>query len=263
MNPRRLATLILVALFAVSLRAADLNVFAAASLSDALKEIAGTYERASGDKLHFNLGASSTLALQIKQGAPADLFFSADEAKMDDLAAAGLIVTDTRRSLLSNTLVIVVNADADAAITAPADLAKPAVGRIALAEPQTVPAGIYARQYLQKVGLWDKLTGKMIPTENVRACLAAVESGNADAGIVYVTDARISKKVKIAYAISVADGPRISYPVAEVKGSKQAEAARRFIAFLAAPEARAVFAKYGFLPATADSLSGGSSGFLP
>ena len=249
MNIRRLFTVVFTALLALSLRAADLNVFAAASLSDALKEIAKSYEPASGDKLRYNFAASSALARQIKEGAPADLFFSADEAKMDDLAKGGLIAADTRLSLLSNTLVIVVNAEGGAAVSAPADLAKPAIGRIALAEPQTVPAGIYAKEYLQKADLWKKIIDKVVPTENVRACLAAVEAGNADAGIVYKTDALISKKVKVAYEVRVAEGPKISYPLAVVTDSKNAEAARKFAVYLASPEARAVFSKYGFLPA--------------
>ena len=246
---RPLFTVLLSALFALSVHAADLNVLAAASLSEALKEIAKTYEPASGDKLVLNLAASSTLARQIKEGAPADVFFSADEAKMDDLAQAGLLATGSRLSLLSNTLVIVVGTEGGAVITTPADLTKPTVGRIALAEPQTVPAGIYAKEYLQKTELWKKIIDKIVPTENVRACLAAVESGNVDAGIVYKTDALISKKVKVAYEVAIAEGPKISYPLAVLKDSKHAEAARRFATYLASAEARAVFAKYGFLPA--------------
>ena len=241
--------LCLVFLASFAARATELNIYAAASLAEALGEIAKSYEPASGDKLRFNLGASSALALQIKNGAPADVFLSADEAKMDDLAKAGLIAADTRRSLLSNTLVIVVHADHGAAVATPADLAAPSLGRIALAEPQTVPAGVYAKQWLQKAGLWKKVTDKVVPTENVRACLAAVEAGNADAGIVYKTDALISKKVRIAYEVGVADGPKISYPLAVVKDAKQPEAARQFAAYLAGPEARTVFVKYGFLPA--------------
>ena len=240
---------VLVLRLGCALPAAELNVLAAASLSEALKEIAKTYEPASGDKLLFNLAASSTLARQIKEGAPADVLFSADEAKMDDLAKAGLIVVDSRMSLLSNTLVIVINAERGVAIALPADLTKPAVGWVALAEPQTVPAGIYAKEYLQKTGLWGKIIDKIVPTENVRACLAAVESGNADAGIVYKTDALISKKVRIAYEVAVAEGPKISYPLAVMKGSKNAEAAQRFATYLASVEARAIFVKYGFLPA--------------
>ena len=246
---RRLLAFFAVVLLACTTRAADLNVFAAASLADALKEIAKSYGKASGDNLRFNLAASSALALQIKQGAPADVFFSADETKMDDLAKTGLIVPDTRVSLLSNTLVIVVNAMGGAPVTVPADLTKPAIGRVALAEPQTVPAGIYAKEWLQATGLWKKIIDKIVPTENVRACLAAVEAGNADAGIVYKTDALISKKVKVAYEVTVAEGPRISYPLAVVKESKNDAAARKFTTYLASSEARAIFAKYGFLPA--------------
>ncbi len=235
--------------FSTAARAADLQVFAAASLADALREIAQTYETASGDTLVLNLAASSTLARQIREGAPADLFFSADEAKMDELAKAGLIRSDTRRTLLGNTLVVVTRADSTAGFAAPADLAKPALGRLALAEPRTVPAGIYAREWLHAAGLWAGLADKVVPTENVRACLAAVESGNVDAGIVYKTDALISKKVKIAFEVPAADGPVIRYPLAVPKDASHAEAARRLVVYLASPEAMSVFAKYGFLSA--------------
>ncbi len=246
MNIRRLSALLLAAALALSARAAELNVFAAASLSDALKEIAAKYEPTSGDKLKLNLAASSVLARQIKEGAPADVFFSADEAKMDDLAKAGLIVAASRHSLLSNTLVVVVPADSKLALHGAGDLAEPAVAKLALAEPGTVPAGVYAKAYLQKLGLWDKISPKVIATENVRACLAAVESANVDAGIVYKTDALISKKVHVAVEISAAEGPKISYPLALVKDTKQAEAAAKFAAYLASSEAKAVFEKYGF-----------------
>lgn len=249
MNLRRLVLFSFFAALVLPLRAVDLNVFAAASLSDALKELAPAYEAKSGDKQRFNLGASSTLARQIKEGAPADVFFSADEAKMDDLAKAGLIAPDTRVTLLSNTLVIVTSAENGAKITTPADLATDAVKLFALAEPQSVPAGIYAREYLQRIGLWDKVGGKIVPTENVRAALTVIEIGNADAAIVYRTDALISKKVRIAYVVPAADGPKIAYPLAVTKESKNADAARKFAAFLASPAARAVFEKYGFLPA--------------
>jgi molybdate transport system substrate-binding protein len=240
---------LLAALCALSLRAVDLNIYAAASLSDALREIAKAYEPASGDKLVFNLAASSALALQIKNGAPADVFFSADEAKMDDLAKAGFVADDTRRSLLSNTLVIVINATEGAPVSAPADLVAPAIRRLALAETKTVPAGVYAQAWLDQTGLWDKVAARVVPTENVRACLAAVEAGNADAGIVYKTDALISKKVKIAYEVPAATGPKISYPLAVMKDAKHADAARTFAAYLGGPEAGAVFRQFGFLPA--------------
>jgi molybdate transport system substrate-binding protein len=172
-------------IIATDISAAELTVHAAASLTEAMQEIGAAYEKQSGDKLQFNFGASSMLARQIEEGAPADLFFSADEAKMDALEKKDLLLPGTRRSLLSNLLVIVVPADASAAPKSAADLAKPEFKKLALAEPQTVPAGIYAREYLQKIGLWDAVKEKVVPTENVRAALAAVESANVDAGIVY------------------------------------------------------------------------------
>lgn len=244
----RLALLAIVAP-AATVRAADVTVFAAASLTDVLRAIAHDYEAATGDTVRFNFAGSSTLVVQLKQGAPADLFFSADGAKMDALAAAGLIVPATRRTLLSNTLVIVVATDSRLAISSPADLAAPAITRLALAEPHTVPAGIYAKEWLQKKGLWDQLAARVIPTENVRACLAAVASGNVDAGIVYKTDAMISRQARVAYEVPRAEGPSIAYPIAVLKAAPQPAAARRFAEWLAGPAARAAFVKYGFLPA--------------
>ena len=232
-------------LLALPARAEELHVFAAASLTDALKEIAPEYEKATGDKLVLNLGASSTLARQIQEGAPADLFLSADEEKMDGLEKRKLLLAGTRRSVLSNTLAVVVPSDSTLRISGPADLAS--VRALALAEPQTVPAGIYAKEYLKRKGLWSRVIDRVIPTENVRAALAAVESGNADAGIVYKTDAGISKKVKIAYEVPRAEAPEISYPFAVLADSKRQEAARRLLDWLTSPPALAVFRKYGFL----------------
>ena len=228
-------------------RADELNIYAAASLTDALKEISVDYEKQTGDKLVFNLGASSTLARQIQEGAPADVFFSADEEKMDALEKKGLLLAGTRKSLLSNSLVIIVPTDASRQLNSALDLTNTAISRIAIAEPNSVPAGIYARQYLSKLGLWDKVVDKCVPTENVRAALAAVESGNADAGIVYKTDARISKKVLVAYEARVAEGQKISYPVAVLKDSKHADDAKQFITHLGSDAALHVFRKYGFL----------------
>jgi len=227
--------------------AAELTVHAAASLTDAMKEIGATYEKESGDKIQFNFGASSTLERQIEQGAPADLFLSADEAKMDALEKKDLLLTGTRRDLLSNLLVIVAATDASVVPKSASDLTKPEFKKIALGEPQTVPAGIYAREYLQKLGLWDALKEKVVPTESVRAALAAVESGNVEAGFVYKTDSLISKKVKIAVEIPAAEGPKISYPMAVLKSSQQLEHAKKFEEYLAGPAARQVFEKFGFI----------------
>lgn len=232
-------------LLAMPASAAELRVFAAASLTDALKEIAPEYEKATGEKLVLNLGGSSTLARQIQEGAPADLFLSADEEKMNGLEKRKLLLPGTRRSVLSNTLVVVVPADSNLKISGPADLV--AVRALALAEPQTVPAGIYAKEYLKSKGLWNKVIDRVIPTENVRAALAAVESGNVDAGIVYKTDAGISKKVKIAYEVPRAEAPRISYPFAVLAASERRDAARKLLDFLHSPSALAVFRRHGFL----------------
>ena len=227
-------------------RAAELTVHAAASLTDAMHELAPMYEKASGDKLVFNFGASSALARQIQEGAPADVFFSADEAKMDTLEKAGLLLPGTRESLLGNTLVIVVPADSALKIDGAAALAGPEIKKIAIAEPASVPAGVYSKEYLTRLGLWEKILPKVVPTESVRAALAAVESGNVEAGTVYKTDAGISRKVKIAYEIPAGEGPKITYPAAAVKESKNPAAARKLLSFLGSGEARAVFKKYGF-----------------
>lgn len=227
------------------LRAEDVHVFAAVSLTDALKEMAPAYEKSSGDKLVFNLGGSNMLARLIREGAPADVFLSADEVQMDGLGKAGLLLPGSRRTLLSNTLVIVVASEYGAKIASPRDLLS--IRSLALAEPKSVPAGVYARQYLEKLGLWPALAGRVIPTENVRACLAAVEAGNADAGIVYATDALISKKVRVAWSVPAADGPDISYPVAIPRDAPHAAAAKRFEEYLGSAPARTVFVRYGFI----------------
>jgi len=231
----------------VGVSAATINVFAAASLTESLKVIAAAFEKQADDKVVFNFGASSFLARQIEEGAPADVFFSADEARMDGLEKKGLIVTDTRKRRLSNSLVIVVAAERGAAIKAPTDLASDKVKWLALAEPRTVPAGIYAREYLLKQSLWPAVEAKVVPTENVRAALAAVEAGNAEAGIVYKTDAVMSKKVKVAYEVPAGDNPPISYPMAVVKDTKQLAAARQFLKYLDSDEASHVFEKFGFI----------------
>lgn len=227
--------------------AATIQVFAAASLSDSLKAIAAGYEKQTGDRIAFNFGASGLLARQIEEGAPADIFFSADEARMDSLDNKGLILKNTRQSRLGNSLVIVIAADSDLPIRSANDFTNATVKRIALADPKTVPAGIYAREYLEKIQLWTAVKPKIIPTDNVRAALAAVESGNVEAGMVYKTDAGISRKVKIAWDVPVGETPGISYPMAVVKDSREPDAARGFLKHLASDEAGRVFVKFGFI----------------
>ncbi len=246
--PRALRlSLLMLATSAVLLRADEVEVFAAASLTDALNQIASDYAKAGGDKIIFNFAASGTLDLQIKAGAPADIFFSADEPKMDDVAKLGLIAKDTRKDLLSNSLVIVVPTDSTQTLASATQLADPKFQKIALGQTQIVPAGIYAKQYLQKIGIWTQIEPRVIPSESVRAALAAVETGNVDAGIVYKTDALHSKKVKIAYEVPVADGPAITYPVALIQGSKHAASAQKFLDYLSQPASLKTFEKYGFI----------------
>lgn len=219
------------------LAAATIYVHAAASLTDAMREAGAEFERRTKAQVVFNFGASSILERQIEQGAPADVFVSADEAKVDALAKQRLV--RSRADLLTNSLVVVVPNDAPVKMTRARDLQR--FARIAIAQPDSVPAGIYAKSWLEREKLWIALQPKLIPTENVRATLAAVEAGNADAGIVYRTDAQISKRVRVAW--SVVNGPRIVYPVAVLSDER---AARDFVTFLRGAEGRKIFAKYGF-----------------
>jgi molybdate transport system substrate-binding protein len=238
---RRILALLLLT---IPLRAAEIRVLAAASLTDALGELSATYERRTGDRVILQFGASSLLARQIEAGAPADLFLSADEEKMNLLEQQGEIDSATRVSVLSNRLVIVV-ADGKA-LTHPRQLTDRAITSIALAEPSSVPAGIYAKAYLQKLGIWKAVAGKVIPTENVRAALGAVRSGNADAAIVYRSDVMTEKNVRVAYEVPRTDSPHISYPVAVLRHAEHPAAARRFLGWLCSKEAAAVFARLGF-----------------
>jgi len=220
-------------------------VFAAASLTEALQEIRPRFEAVSADRLVFNFGASSDLARQIKAGAPADVFFSADVAQMDGLEREGLVRRRDRVDVLSNVLVAIVPLKPKLAIHAPRDLL--AVERLALASPESVPAGVYARKYLESIGLWQDLEGKVVPTLDVRASLAAVEAEHADAGIVYRTDATISKRVRVAFEVPREKGPAIVYPLAPIAGSKNAEAAAALVRHLIGPEAIAVYKRFGFI----------------
>jgi molybdate transport system substrate-binding protein len=232
--------------------AAEIMVFAAASLTDALQVIARDYEKESGDKVLFNFAASSILARQIQEGARADLFFSADEEKMDQLQKRGLIRGESRRTLLSNRLVVVVGNESSFLPSKPQDLTK--AKRLAVAEPSTVPAGIYARRYLEKEKVWEQVS--ILPTENVRGALAAVESGNAEAAIVYKTDAAISRKVKVAYEVPTDPKVKIAYPIAVLKEGKQPAAAEHFLGYLQGAKAGNIFKRHGFIVREAENGGG-------
>jgi molybdate transport system substrate-binding protein len=230
-----------------SARADDILVSAAASLTDVLKEISNGYQSKSKHRVKFNFGPSSGLARQIEEGAPADMFFSADLPQMDTLYKNGRLEPGTRKNLLSNQLVIIVPADSNLTISSSKDLVKAEVKRIALAEPTTVPVGVYTSKYLTDEGLWDKVKPKVVPVQDVRATTASVEAGNVEAGFVYKTDAAGSRKVKIAYEVPINKGPKITYPVAIVKESKRKDAARNFMNYVQSPAAKDAFKKYGFV----------------
>ena len=225
----------------------EILVSAAASLTDVLKEISSGYQAKSKHTVKFNFGPSSGLARQIEEGAPADLFFSADLPQMDTLDKNGRLEPGTRKNLLSNQLVIIVPADSKFVLSSPKDLLKADVKKIALAEPSSVPVGVYTSKYLTDEGLWNQVKPKVVPVQDVRATLAAVESGNVEAGFVYKTDAAVSKKVKIVYEVPIDKGPKITYPVAIVKESKRKDAARDFMNYVQSPAAKDAFKKYGFV----------------
>src|SRR6266850_2712449 len=188
----------------------EITVYAAASLRESLQAIAADYDKANGTKIVFNFGSSGDLARQILAANKADLFFSADEKEMDRVAADGRIEESSRRVLLSNQLVVIEPIDPDhpaASIFqkpfAVDALALPVVRRLSLADTGAVPAGRYAKAWLEKKGLWARVKDRVLPGVDVRAALAAVESGGAEAGIVYRTDAAVSKKVRVIYAVPI------------------------------------------------------------
>jgi molybdate transport system substrate-binding protein len=224
---------------------ADLRIFAASSLTDALSEALSLFE---GDhpsvRVVSQFGSSSDLARQILAGAPSDLFFSADTLQMGRLAREAALEDGSVRNVLSNLLVIVEPREAPRRVVTPEDLL--GVGRVALADPEAVPAGVYARRYLESRDLWSAFRGKIVPTLDVRGALAAVASGNIEAGIVYRSDAAIEPRVRIAYTVARSEGPRIVYALAIVAGRGN-EPCRALFEFLLSKDALAVFESFGFV----------------
>jgi len=234
--------LLLLLLASLVAAAGELRVAAAASLAEAVNEIATAYQKAHGTKITPAFAGSNVLARQIEEGAPLDVFISADEATMVKVEKAKLVNNVTK--LLTNSLVVVVPAESDTKVSGGADLAN--LRRIAIGDPVAVPAGVYAKTWLTKQNLWESIGPKCVGSENVRAALAAVEAGNADAAIVYKTDAAISKKVKVAWTVPAAEAPAIIYPVAICTATKQADEAKKFADFLKSEEASKIFTARGF-----------------
>ena len=224
-----------------------LTIAAAVSLTDVLEEIAKAYAAAGGGSVRFNLAGSNVLARQIVNGAPADVFISADEAQMDVVQKAGALLAGSRVALVENRLAIVATRDRVDFVRAQFARAPAGIRRLAIGDPGAVPAGVYARRYLEQKGLWTAYEPRIVPTTNVRAALAAVETGSVDAAIVYLTDLAAARTAVLAFAVPVTDGPRIVYPGAVVTSSRNQGEAKRFLAFLRQSEAMAIFARHEFV----------------
>jgi molybdate transport system substrate-binding protein len=241
----RFAALALLVFGASAARADDLTVSAAASLSNAFGDIAKTYEtQHPGTHVVLNFAASDVLLKQIEQGAPADVFASADEATMDRAATAAKIDAATRKDFAANSLVLIVPAGS-ATPTALNDLKQDSYRHIAIGNPDSVPAGRYAKQALVEAKLWDTLQAKFVEAQNVRQALDYVARGEADAGFVYATDAATQAQ-KVQVALHVPSATPVRYPVAVIATSAQKPAARDFVEFLLSAQSQAVLARYGF-----------------
>jgi molybdate transport system substrate-binding protein len=222
----------------------EVVVSAAASLADVMAQLSSAYEMRTGTRLVVNAGASNTLARQIAAGAAVDLFISADEAQLDVVRRE--IVPGTRVNLLSNQLAIALPSDRARKLRSARELADPAFRRIAIGDPAAVPAGVYARAFLEKAGLWAMVAPKVVPAASVRLALSAVESGAADAAIVYRTDLTAASRASLGFLIPAADGPRIVYPAAVIRTGRHRDSATRALAWLQGPDARKIFEAAGF-----------------
>ncbi len=249
---RRMAFLAALALFvqpcaAIAQPPVTVTVFAAASLTDSLKAVADAYKAGTGVTVTLSFGASSTLARQIDQGAQADIFMSADTDWMDFLQKGGHIAEGTRKDLLGNQLVLIAASDSKTApnIVPHFDLAGTlGNGRLALADPASVPAGKYAKAALTSLGVWDSIASKVAPAENVRVALEYVARGEAPFGVVYATDAKVAPSVRIVGTFPENSHAPIVYPVALTRTASPA--AKQFLTFLSGASARTIFQRAGF-----------------
>ena len=241
---RRFVIAALVLALPLAASAQQLTVSAAASLTDAFKEIGARFEAGKpGATLRFNFAASGVLLQQIAQGAPVDVFASADQETMNRGAAQKLVAADTRRDFASNSLVLVT--PPGGLVRSPRDLALPDVKHIAIGKLASVPVGRYTQQALENAQLWAGLQPKLVFADNVRQVLDYVARGEVEAGFVYRTDAELAKD-KLRIAMTVGGHTPVTYPVAVVADSKQAALAKDFVRFLGAAEAQGILAKYGF-----------------
>jgi molybdate transport system substrate-binding protein len=238
----------LFALAPIAAQAASVTMFAAASLTDALNEVGKAYKAKTGNDVVFSFAASSVLAKQIEASGGADLFMSADSDWMNYLDKKGLIQHDTRADLLGNHLVVVAPADQSVSLMVDGKFDFAGAlhgGKLAVADPASVPAGKYAKASLTQLGAWDAVKDQLAPAENVRAALAYVARGEAPLGIVYTTDAMAEKKVHVVAILPDSTHAPIVYPAALVKDAKPE--AKAFLAFLSGPQAHKIFEKDGFV----------------
>ena len=225
----------------------ELHVSAAASMTDAMKELTDDYQKKNPDvKLVFNFAASGELQQAIEQGAPVDIFISAAQNQMDALDKGGLLAVGTRKDLLENKVVLIVPKDSKAALTKFEDVLKDDVKKIGLGEPKGVPVGQYSEEIFGKLGILDQVKAKAVYGSNVRQVLSWVDTGEVDAGVVYATDAAISKGNKVICTAPEGSHKPVIYPMAIIKSTKQAEAAKAFAAYMAGADGKKVFEKYGF-----------------
>ena len=245
------AALITVSLAGQAVAADNITVFAAASLTNAMQEIASHYKEEKGVTVVSSFASSSTLARQLEQGAPADLFISADQQWMDDAVAKKSVITRTRYTLLGNDLVLIAPRSAAAkAVTLDAQTDWKTLlhgERLAVGDPDHVPAGIYAKEALQKLGAWEGVEPSLAPANNVRAALALVERNETPYGIVYGSDAVASDKVKVVGRFPANSHKPVEYPMAIVNDHDNA-AVKAFYDYLKGPQAAAIFKHYGFTP---------------
>lgn len=256
MNYFKLLFIILPILFVVSCSpngestrtedATPLMVSAAISLTDALEDIKKVYQKNHNVAITFNLGGSGKLAQQIKHGAPSDVFISANQYWMDTLENEALIIEETRESVTRNRIVLISKRESNLSVSEMKDINNEKVKRIAIGNPASVPAGKYAKQTLKSLHLWESIEDRLVYAKDVRQVLTYVETGNAELGFVYASDALLSDEVQVVATAKPTTHDPIIYPAAVIAGTKQKEAAKTFVEFLKTEKAQEIFKKYGF-----------------
>jgi len=233
---------------------AKLTLFVAASLTDVIQEVGNAFKQTHEVALYYNFASSGALAQQLLASPRADLYLSASQRWMDEVEAGNRLLDGTRQTLLSNSLVVIANKNSDSRMQSPSDLERLAFNYLSIGDPAHVPAGRYAKQWLELISagqgqsLWDTLAARLSPAPDVRAALMQVE-GSADAiGIVYRTDYMARKdKVRLLYEVPLDEGPQIQYPAAVIRSSASQMLAQKFLNYLSSPEATSIFEKHGFM----------------